>query len=63
MRVNCIVWSCHLLTVLESGDQSLSSVVFLFFIFHAVIIPWLFKKEKKILKGVVSTAVVQLLFR
>lgn len=45
MKVYCIVWCCHLLTVQESRDQSLSSVFF----FHAVIIPRLFKKKKAVI--------------
>lgn len=50
MKVYCIVRCCHLLTVQESGDQSLSSV-FLFFscCYHSSIV--LKKKKKKEKKG------------
>lgn len=54
MKAYHIVQCCHLLTVQESGDQSLTSV------FHAVIIPWLFLKKKNIhkkIKAVILTVV------
>lgn len=52
MKVYCIVWCCHLLTVQESGDQSLSSV----FLFFFMLLSFLdcFKKKKK--KAVILTA-------
>lgn len=55
MKVYCIVRCCHLLTVQESGDQSLSSV-FLFFscCYHSSIV--LKKKKKKKKKAVILTA-------
>lgn len=46
MKVYCIVWCCHLLTVQESGDQSLSSV-FLFFFMLLSFLDCLKKKKKK----------------
>lgn len=51
MKVYCIVWCCHLLTVQESGDQSLSSV-FLFFFMLLSFLNCLKKKKK----AVISTA-------
>lgn len=53
MKAYHIVQCCHLLTVQESGDQSLTSV------FHAVIIPWLFLKKNihKKIKAVILTVV------
>lgn len=50
MKVYCIVWCCHLLTVQESGDQSLSSV----FLFFFMLLSFLNCLKKK--KAVISTA-------
>lgn len=53
MEVYCIVWCCHLLTVQESGDQSLSSFFLLFFFsccYHSSIVLKNLKKKKTNLK-------------
>lgn len=62
MKVYCIVWCCHLLTVQESGDQSLSSV-FLFFFMLLPFLDCLKKIIKKRGSDVNCFSTVQLLFR
>lgn len=52
MKVYCIVWCCHLLTVQESGDQSLSSV----FLFFFMLLSFLDCLKKKKNKAVILTA-------